>query len=239
MKLPSPLHRGTLLRRYKRFLADVRLDTGEEITAWCPNPGRMTGCAFPGEPVWLSHDPSPRRKLKYTWELARDPDSGGMVLVNTQRPNALAEEAVQAGLISELRGYGRLRREVRYGEGSRVDLFLDEPELPELVAPCLVEVKSTTLPVGEGVGAFPDAVTARGRKHLGELAAEVAAGRRAVNLFLASRSDVTAVRPADEVDPAYGAALREAAAAGVELLAYGVAVSTEGIAVTHRLPLHL
>ena len=239
MLLPSPLDRGTLLRRYKRFLADVLLETGEQVTAWCPNPGAMTGCAFPGEPVWLSHDPSPKRKLQWTWELARDPGTGGMILVNTQRPNALAEEGVRSGLIVELQGYGSLRREVRYGEGSRVDLFLEEPQREGLLSPCLVEVKSTTLPVGGGVGAFPDSRTVRGRKHLAELTAEVAAGRRAVQLFLASRSDLEAVRPADEVDPAYGEALRRAAAAGVEVLAYGVSVGLEEIHITARLPVLL
>ncbi len=239
MLLPSPLHRGILLRRYKRFLCDVRLDSGEEITAWCPNPGRMTGCAFPGEPVWLSHDPNPKRKLKYTWELARDPRSSALILVNTQRPNAVAEEAVREGLVSELLGYGRLRREVRYGENSRVDLFLDQPEDEGLLAECLVEVKSATLPVGEGVGAFPDAPTKRGRKHLAELASEVVAGRRAVQLFLASRSDITAIRPAVEVDPAYAVALKQAVAAGVEVLAYGVMVTETEVRLSERLPVHL
>jgi len=235
MRLP-PLVRGVLIRRYKRFLADVALDSGETVTAWCPNPGRMTGCAFPGEPVWLSHDPSPRRKLAWTWELGRSPD-GVLILINTQRPNGVVAEAVEQGQIAALRGYGSLRREVRYGSGSRVDLWLDEAE--DGGPPCLVEVKSVTLPVGDGVGAFPDSVSARARRHMEALAAEVAAGRRAVVCFLASRADISALRPADEIDPAYGAALRAAVEAGVELVGVRARVGldrvTAGEALTVRL----
>ncbi len=235
MRLPT-LVRGVLIRRYKRFLADVDLDTGETVTAWCPNPGRMTGCAFPGEPVWLSHDPSPRRKLAWTWELGRSPD-GALILVNTQRPNGVVAEAVENGRIAALRGYASLRREVRYGTGSRVDLWLDDAE--DGGPPCLVEVKSVTLPVGEGVGAFPDSVSARGRRHMEALAVEVAAGRRAVVCFLASRPDIEVVRPADEIDPAYGAALRAAVEAGVEVVAVGARVGLDQVVVGEALPVLL
>jgi sugar fermentation stimulation protein A len=230
MLLP-PLHTGVLLRRYKRFLADVRLDSGEEVVAHCPNPGRMTSCAAPGCRVWLSHHASPRRKLKWTWELSEL--DGTTVLVNTARPNAVVEEAVRAGAVPALQGYASLRREVRYGERSRVDLLLEDP------GRCYVEVKSVTLRVGPGEGAFPDAVTARGARHAAELAAQVAEGHRAVLFFLVSRGDVDVIRPADEIDPAYGVALRAAVDAGVELLAHRAEVGPGGISVGPALPIRL
>lgn len=213
MLLP-PLVPGTLLRRHKRFLAEVRLDDGAEVTAWCANPGRMTSCAWPGGRVWLSRAPE-GRKLGWTWELALDPE-GGRIMVHPGRANALVLEAVRAGLLPGLQGYTRVRSEVSVGR-SRLDLGLDgHPDDPR---PCLVEVKSATLRVQDELAAFPDAVTARGLKHLEELAALAATGHRAVLLFALARTDCRAVRPADEVDPAYGEALRRVAARGVEVLA--------------------
>lgn len=232
MRLP-PLHPGVLVRRYKRFLADVLLDDGREVTAHCPNPGRMTSCMAPGCRVWLSHHDDPRRKLAWSWEISEM--NGAQVLVNTARPNAIVEEAVRAGHVPALRGYAGLRREVRYGERSRVDLLLEDPDRGR----CWVEVKSVTLRVGPGEGAFPDAVSTRGARHAAELAAQVAAGDRAVLLFLVSRGDIDTVRAADEIDPAYGVALRAAVTAGVELLAHRALVDLAGVRVGPELPVLL
>jgi sugar fermentation stimulation protein A len=218
MTLP-PLHRGVLLRRYKRFLADVRLDDGREVTAHCANPGRMTSCMAPGWTVWLSHHDNPKRKLKWSWELSITPD-GAPILVNTARPNAVVKEAVHAGHVAALRGYERVRTEVRYGtERSRIDLLLEEP------GQAWVEVKSVSLLTGPGRAAFPDAVSARGARHLRELSRLAEQGDRAVLLFQLSRPDAQSVSPARDVDPAYGRALDQAVAAGVEVLAQGVEIS--------------
>ncbi len=223
MQLPPPLHDGTLLRRYKRFLADVRLDDGREVTAHCPNPGRMTSCAIPGGRVRLTANDDPRRKLKWTWQTATAEDGRATILINTNLANGVVVEGIRAGAIPALSGYTGLRTEVRYGteNRSRIDVLLSGPTGARAGGPedCYVEVKSVTLRVEDGRAAFPDAKTDRGRKHLDELAAVAAAGHRAVQLFLVSRDDVTAVRPADEVDPRYAAALRRVAAAGVEVMA--------------------
>ena len=232
MDLPT-LHPGVLVRRYKRFLADVRMDSGEEVVAHCPNPGRMTSCAEVGGRVWLSHHDSPRRKLKWTWEIAET--QGTSVLVNTARPNAIVEEALRAGRFGALAGYTSVRREVRYGERSRVDLLLEDPSLGR----CFVEVKSVTLRLPDGTGAFPDAVSARAARHAAELAAQVAAGDRAVLFFLVSRGDVASVRPADAIDPAYGAALRAAVRAGVEVMAYRADIDIRGVRVGAPVPMCL
>lgn len=216
MHLP-PLHPGTLVRRYKRFLADVQLDDGRQVTAWCANPGRMTSCAWPGGRVWLSQAP-PGRRLGWTWELAEDP-GGGRILVHTGRVNDLVAEALEQGRLPDLAGYGRLQREVKL-DGSRLDFALDDhPDDPRR---CYLEVKSVTLHVGDALAAFPDAVTARGRKHLLELQALAAQGHRAVLLFSLGREDCAAVRPAGEVDPAYAETLRQVAGAGVELRCHGL-----------------
>ncbi|MED5371792.1 MAG: DNA/RNA nuclease SfsA [Myxococcota bacterium] len=213
------LHRGTLIRRYKRFLADVRLDDGREVTAHCPNPGRMTSCQEPGWEVWLSHHPDPKRKLKWSWELSRDP-AGTLILVNTQRPNAVLAQALRAGQVPKLAHYQQLQTEVRYGqERSRIDVLLSEPGL------CYVELKSVTLLTEPGQAAFPDAVSARGAKHLRELSQMVAEGHRALLFFLVSRGDAQRVRPAREIDPKYGQALDEALSSGVEILAHRLQIS--------------
>lgn len=233
MQYSPPLVEGRLIRRYKRFLADVRL--GDEIVvAHCPNSGAMTGCAPADAPVWLTPSDNPKRKLKWTWELVRLPD-GTFVNVHSARANAFVEEALEVGAIPELAGYTERRREVRYDEGSRIDVLLSRPDAP----PCYVEVKSVTLGMGDGVSAFPDAVTARGRKHVEALQRRVEAGDRAVLFFCAARTDTVRVRPADEIDPTYGAALRAAAAAGVEVLAYVWDLTPEGVRVRARIPVEL
>ena len=228
-----PLVEGRLERRYKRFLADVRLDDGERVTAHCPNTGSMLGCDVPGSRVWLSRSADPRRKLAWTWELV-EASPGVVVGIHTGRSNRLVEAAVGAGRVPELAGYGRLRREVRYGrERSRIDLLLeDHPERPD----CFVEVKNVTAAVSDGVALFPDAVTTRGVKHLRELAVVAAEGRRAVILFCVQRGDVTEVRPADAIDPEYGRTLRQVLERGVEALAYAASPDATGISLERPLP---
>jgi sugar fermentation stimulation protein A len=228
----SPLIPGTLIRRYQRFLADVRLDNGETVVAHCPNTGSMMGCKEPGCRVWLSESDNPNRKLRYTWELVESlPDV--WVGIHTGRSNYLVEEAILSGTIAELSGYKKIRREVKFGqERSRVDLLLTHDEKPD----CYVEVKNVTAAVENCVAIFPDAVSDRGSKHLRELMAVVKSGQRAALVFCVQREDVTEVRPADEIDPVYGRTLRDAITAGVEVLAYRARVSSEGISITESLP---
>ena len=232
MKLPSPLVEGHLIRRYKRFLADVGLADGAMVTAHCPNTGSMLGCAEPGARVWLSRSVNPKRKYPLTWELV-EVDAGILVGINTARSNTLVREAIEDGVITELFGYSSIRSEVRFGnERSRVDLFLGG----RTHRPCFVEVKNVTAAVSGGVALFPDAVTARGTKHLRELAGVVADGGRAVLCFSVQRQDAEEVRPADNIDPLYGRTLREVLAAGVEAVAYKAEVSTEAIRLRWRIP---
>jgi len=221
MRLP-PLYRGTLIRRYKRFLADVRLPDGTEVVAHCPNPGSMKTCWEPGWQVLMTHHTDKKRKLKWTFEVAFD-GQDHPILVNTARPNRIVEEAIIAGTIPGLSGYPTLRREVRYGnEKSRIDLLLEGSQ-----GRCFVEVKSVTM-ADTGAGAmFPDSVTARGSRHLRELMAQKAAGDRAVLFFLLSRGGRTHIRPADEIDAVYGKTLRQAIAAGVEVIAHRAVFSGE------------
>jgi sugar fermentation stimulation protein A len=227
MRFADPLILATLIRRYQRFLADVRLADGREVTVHCPNPGRMDGCREPGSRVLLSDSHNPRRKLRYTWELVWAGTT--WVGVNTHRPNAVMREAIEEGAIPELAGYPAVRSEVAYGARSRVDLLLEDG-----ARRCYVEVKNVTL-AEAGVAMFPDAVTARGLTHLRELAARVAAGDRAAMAYLVNREDCHAFRPAGHIDPSYAVGLREAAAQGVEVLVYGARVRPEGIAVTRRI----
>ncbi len=236
MVFHRPFLAATLVRRYKRFLADVELADGTSLTVHCPNPGRMTSCSDPGRPVLISDSGNPKRKLRYTLEMVR---MGRIwVGVNTANPNPAVAGFIRAGKIPELAGYGDLEREVAYGEGrrSRIDLRLREArgERPD----CWVEVKNTTLKVG-GHGAFPDAVTERGKKHLDDLAGVVAAGERGVIFFFVGRADCRRFRPADEVDPAYGETLRRVVERGVEPLAYGVRYTRRRIALVGRLPIDL
>lgn len=223
---------GRLLRRYKRFLADVELANGEQLTVHCPNTGAMTGCAEPGSRVWLKDSSNPKRKYRYTWELV-EPATGVLACIHSARANALAEEALVSGVIAELQGYRSCQREVPFGiDNSRADLFLGDGEAPD----CYVEVKSVTLDLGDGLGVFPDAVSARGRKHLRELMAVRAEGRRAVLLFAVLHSGIERVAPADTIDPAYAATLREAMDAGVEVLAYGTEITPTTIRLATALP---
>lgn len=216
MKFPEPLIEGRLIRRYKRFLADVRLPDGTEVTAHCPNTGSMLGCQPEEGRVWLSRSNNPARKLAYTWELV-ETAPGKLACVNTARPNAQAREAIEAGRITELTGYSHCRPEVKYGEEkSRIDLLLSGHESePD----AWVEVKNVTLEES-GKGFFPDAVTTRGQKHLRELIAQIAHGDRAVLLFVVNHTGIETVRPADHIDQLYGQLLRQACDAGVEVLAY-------------------
>ena len=237
MQFPDPLIPARLLRRYKRFLADMELESGERVTAHCPNPGSMMGLHEPGSKVWVSPARNPSRKLRYTWELiAAD---GTLVGINTNHPNGLAEEAVKEGKIPQLAGYESLRREVKYGKNSRIDLLLTDRDRPA----CWVEVKNVHLrrPSGSWPTAaeFPDSVTTRGAKHLRDLTEQVAAGDRAVMLFIVQRADCDRFRPAEDIDPAYATGLRQAAAAGVEVLCYACTVACDGIEVDNPLPIDL
>ncbi len=236
MKFPAPLVEGSLIRRYKRFLADVELRSGGTVKAACPNTGSMLGCCEPGSRVWLSESDSPTRKYRHTWEMvAVKPLASGravMVGINTGLPNRLVAEAIEAGVVEELTGYASIRREVAFGEErSRVDLLLESPGRPD----CYVEVKNVTAAVTAGVAIFPDAVSERGAKHLRELARLKARGLRAVQLYCVQRGDVDEVRPADAIDPVYGRTLREAMGAGVEVLAYRAKVTTGAIALERRI----
>jgi sugar fermentation stimulation protein A len=222
---------GTLVRRYKRFLADVKLRDGQVVTAHCPNSGSMKACAEAGRPVFLSSHDTAKRRLRYTWELI---DMGSsLVGVNTLVPNRLVRTAVIAGAVAALTGYETVRSEVNYGAGSRVDLLLERNG-----DKCFVEVKNCTLVV-EGEASFPDAVTSRGLKHLVELQEQVRKGHRAVMFFLVQRMDARRFRPADAIDPAYGKELRRALQNGVEAFVYDVSIDLTGIGLNRRLPLIL
>ena len=221
MKLPRPLYPGALIRRYKRFLADVELDGGETVTAHCPNSGSMKGCAVPGGRVLLSRSGNPKRKLGYTWELAQV--NGSWAGINTGLPNRLAAEAIESGIIPELAGYDSIRPEVKYGKDSRIDLLLSGPR-----GLCYVEVKNVTLVEGSKA-LFPDAETLRGRKHLKELMREVRDGNRGVIFFAVQRADARTLAPADAIDPEYGRLLRLAVKSGVEALAWQADVTPEEI----------
>jgi sugar fermentation stimulation protein A len=234
MRFPTPLIHGRLIKRYKRFLADVELDDGTVTTAHCPNPGGMIGLDAPGSEVWLSRSLNPNRKLPLTFELIRT--RGGFVGINTGHPNRLVEEAIAGDRIAELRGYASVRREVRYGENSRIDLLLEGAGRPS----CYVEVKNVHLkrdsrPQG-GPAEFPDAVTKRGAKHLAEMSREVGAGSRAVMVYVVQRTDCESFRIAGDIDPAYHKAFLDATARGVEAICYACNVSPEAIELTSRLP---
>lgn len=232
MNFPHPLAPGRLIKRYKRFLADISLDSGEIITAHCANSGALLGGTTPGLRVWVSHHPSPSRKLSYTWQIVEM--DGTHVGVNTSLPNGLAEKAILEGHIAELTGYESMKREVKYGQNSRIDLLLTSPDRP----PCYVEVKNVHLKRGDGAE-FPDSVTTRGAKHLRELETVVAEGGRAVMLYIIQRSDCSHFSFAADLDPIYAATATQAFSRGVEAYAYLCSVSPEGIEVGRRVPLHL
>ena len=229
MLFPSPLRRGRLIQRYKRFFADVALDDGPEVTAHVANPGAMLGLNQPGTPVWVSPAATEGRKLAWTLELVEAED--GYVGVNTHRPNKLAQEALDEGLIPELAGYDSTRREVRYGLSSRVDFLLEHEGRP----PCWLEVKNCHFLRQPGLAEFPDCVAARSLKHLRELTGEVEKGGRAVLLFVIQRG-CEAFAAAGDVDPAYAAGLVKAAESGVEVLCYTCDVTPDGVRVARRVP---
>jgi sugar fermentation stimulation protein A len=235
IRFSTPLIPATLVRRYKRFLADVVLPDGEEVIAHVANPGAMTGLAAPGARVLLSRCDKVGRKLPYSWELVEVDLGSGLELVgvNTAHPNVIAGHALAAGAIAELAGYPSVRREVKYGQASRVDFLLESPHRP----PCYVEVKNVTLMRERAFAEFPDAVTARGARHLDELAAMVAAGHRAVMLFLIQIGSAERFALARDIDRRYGEAFDRARAAGVEALACRCAVSAEGIALADKVPI--
>ncbi len=228
--------RGWLLRRYKRFLADVRLADGRMLTVHCNNPGTMRACCKIGAEVYISDSGNPRRKLRHTLEMIRMGRT--WVGLDTLLPNRLLPQCVEAGLLPALKGYDERRREVAFGPSgrSRVDLWLRDTSRDRPDA--YVEIKNTTMRVGR-VAAFPDAVSVRGRKHLEALAWEAGRGRRAVMAFFVGRGDCRGFRPADEIDPVWGAALRTAAAAGVELLAFGFRFAPRRVEFRGRLPIDL
>ena len=230
MILPSPLLSGRLVRRYKRFFGDVLLQDGRAVTAHCPNTGTMLGVAEPDSEVWLSVSDNPKRKLPYTWELVRA--DGALVGINPLNANRVVSGALETRAVPGVDQYGSFRREVRYGEGSRVDFLLSEPGLPD----CYVEVKNVHLARQNGLAEFPDAVTARGAKHLAELTRVRAAGNRALMLFLVQREDCDRFQVAEDIDSAYGAALVAAVEAGVEVLCLACQVSLTDITVVRRIP---
>ncbi len=233
MYFSPPLQPATLIRRYKRFLADVILHDGQEITIHTANTGAMTGCAETGMRIWLSHSDNPRRRYPYSWELS-EIDKDVLVCVNTARANNLVAEAIESGVVGELQDFNRLRREVAFGqENSRVDLLLENSKTL-----CYVEVKNVTL-AENGVAAFPDAPSRRGTKHLRELMYMASQGHRAVVFFCVARPDVKSLRPADEIDPHYGDTLRQAADHDVEILAYSATVTPRHVCLVRPLAVEL
>jgi sugar fermentation stimulation protein A len=229
MDFPSPLARGRLVSRYKRFFADVMLDDGTAVTAHCPNPGAMLGLNTPGLPAYVSRSDDPKRKLAHTLELIEV--DGGLVGINTMLPNRLVGEALAAGAIPEVAGYASIRREVKYGEASRVDFLLEDPEKGR----CWLEVKNCHLMRTPGLAEFPDCVAARSARHLRELSAMAAAGDRAAALFVVQRTDCETFSACAELDPAFAAALTEAAARGVEVLVYACDMSLAGVKIARRI----
>ena len=235
MRFGTPLIPAMLARRYKRFLADVMLESGEMLTVHVPNPGAMTGLARPYSRVWLSDSDNPMRALRYTWELVEtDLGSGPEVVgVNTVQPNLLTAEALSAGLVPELCNYSSVRREVKYGTNSRTDFLLEDAKRP----PCYLEVKNVHLMRRPQHAEFPDSVTARGAKHLDELAAMAESGARSVLLFVIQISSADRFAVARDIDPVYAAAFDRARAKGVEMLAWRCNVSVEGIEITAPVPI--
>lgn len=236
MRFEPPLQRGYFVRRYKRFLADIRTEDGRQLTIHCPNTGSMKNCAEPGDEVWFSESDNPKRKYAFTWELVRS-RKGHYIGINTGRANELVKSGIENGRVGELSGYESLLREVSYGrENSRIDLLLSggagKPD-------CYVEVKSVTLleaPVSRGTGYFPDAVSQRGARHLRELARRAAEGYRGVLFYCVQHSGIRLVRPAAHIDPVYAESMQQAVRAGVEVLAYKTRMSASGLSISRRLP---
>ena len=233
MKLENLLQ-GRLLKRYKRFLADIELDDGRIITAHCPNTGSMKNCADPGSRVWVCDSGNPKRKYPLGWELV-EVEQQYLACINTGLANKLIKEAIENAVIPELAGYSTLKQEVRYGENSRIDILLQDEQRGN----AWVEIKNVTLLEEDGWGSFPDAVTARGAKHLQELMAMVKQGDRAVLLFCVPHTGIKRVRAAEHIDPKYAQLLTEAAQAGVEVLAYGAEITQESVEIRHKLEVQL
>jgi len=233
MNFATPLIRATLVKRYKRFLADVILENGDELTVHCANPGAMEGLNTPGVKVWLSKSDNPKRKLSHSWELAQIESLGQQVMVgiNTMHPNRLALEAIEQGRITELTGYNEIKKEVRYGENSRIDLLLSN-QGADL---CYVEVKNVHLLRQQGLAEFPDSVTKRGAKHLDELSNMVQEGHRAVMFYVVQRDDCQKFAIAGDKDPAYAIAFEKARRSGVEVIVYDCALTPQKIVINHRL----
>jgi sugar fermentation stimulation protein A len=223
---------GILVKRYKRFMADVKLADGEVVTAHCPNSGSMRECCEPGRPVYLSFHDNPKRKLRYTWELIEMPTS--IVGINTLIPNRLVAESIEEGLISEFNGYDNVSREVKTSDNTRLDILLSSKDGNR----CYVEIKNCTL-VKEGVACFPDAVTSRGLKHLVELSSLVSKGFRCVIFYVIQRMDANFFQPADHIDPDYGRELRLALKHGVEILAYDTRIDLKTIRLNRKIPYRL
>jgi sugar fermentation stimulation protein A len=232
MKFESQLIPGTLLKRYKRFLADVRLENGMVVTAHSPNTGSMKGCAEPGSPVWLRDTANPKRKYPYAWELTTSTEDS-LVGINTGIVNQLVSEAIESGVIRELQGYDIIRPEVKYGtENSRIDLLLQSGERPD----CFVEIKNVTGVDKQQNAIFPDAVSQRATRHLRELMHMVGQGQRGVIFFCIQREDISLFKPADKIDPEYGQMLRKAIEHGVEAIAYKTKLSPQQIVLSSRIP---
>jgi sugar fermentation stimulation protein A len=235
MKFPSPLIRGTLLQRYKRFLFDAKLDDGATVTGTCANTGSLMGLKEVGTAIWMSEQDSPTRKYRHTWEMCEVDLGDGPTLVgiNTGYPNKLVAEAIEAGRIKELKGYETLRREVKYGKNSRIDLLLEDAKK----GLCYVEIKNVHMMRALGKAEFPDSITERGAKHLAEMSDMVRQGHRAVMMYLIQRGDAKRLTLARDVDPKYGLAFDAAMAAGVEILAYSCKMSPDEIVVDKRVPM--
>ena len=229
MNFPSPLAHGQLVSRYKRFFADVMLDDGTAITAHCPNPGAMLGVNLPGLGVWVSRSEDPKRKLAHTLELVEA--NGTLVGINTMLPNRIVAEALAADAIPELTGYDTHRREVKYGEATRVDFLLTAPDRPA----CWLEIKNCHLSRTPGLAEFPDCIAARSARHLRELQAMVAAGDRAVVLFTVQREDCGAFTACRDLDPKFADALEHAAEAGMEVLVYACSMSPRAVRLDRRM----
>ncbi|WP_417450850.1 DNA/RNA nuclease SfsA [Kordiimonas sp.] len=236
MIFEDTLQEGRLIKRYKRFLADIELPGGEVVVAHCANSGSMSGCKEPGSRVWLSPNRNPKAKLDWRWEMVEV--DGVLVGINTSHPNRIVADAIGADEIAELVGYAKLRREVKYGVNSRIDILLEEPSAQGASEKCYVEVKNVTLKMG-AEAQFPDAVTVRGAKHLRELMDMVDEGHRAVMFYLVQRGDCEAFAPAEHIDSAYAEGLHEAAAKGVELLCYTCDLTPEKIVINGTLPIRL
>lgn len=244
MRIKPPLQKAQLLKRYKRFLADIRLEDGGIITVHCPNTGSMRNCLVEGSDCWISDSNNPARKYQYTWEMATTP-GGGRAGINTHRANALAREAIESGLVSELQGYTSLQSEVKYGqENSRIDFLLTKRQLSKKgqlrdERACYVEVKSVTLAESNRRGYFPDSVSDRASKHLRELINVVEQGDRAVLFFCVQHNKINTVSPADHIDSKYGSLLREALAKGVEVIAYKAKLTVREIVLVGPVPFEL